>query len=74
MVIDNVTNQILEGNKSIIGIMVESNINAGNQKITPNLDDLKYGVSITDACIDWETTVKSLRDMREKLKDVITKR
>ena len=74
LVIDNVTNQILEGNKSIIGIMVESNINAGNQKITPNLDDLKYGVSITDACIDWETTVKSLRDMREKLKDVITKR
>jgi 3-deoxy-7-phosphoheptulonate synthase len=74
LVIDNVTNQILEGNKSIIGIMVESNIKAGNQKITPNLDDLEYGVSITDACIDWDTTVQSLRDMREKLKGVLTKR
>lgn len=74
LVIDNVTNQILEGNKSIIGIMVESNLKAGNQKITPNLDDLEYGVSITDACIDWDTTVKSLRDMHDKLKGVLKER
>ncbi len=71
LVMENVTNQILEGNKSIIGIMVESNLKAGNQKITANLDDLEYGVSITDACIDWETTEKALRDMREKLKDIL---
>jgi len=71
LVMENVTNQILEGNTSIIGIMVESNLKAGNQKITANLDDLEYGVSITDACIDWETTEKALRDMREKLKDVL---
>ena len=74
LVIENVTNQILEGNKSIIGIMVESNIMAGNQKITPNLDDLEYGVSITDACIDWETTEKSLKDMAEKLKAALRDR
>lgn len=74
LVMENVTNQILEGNKSIIGIMVESNLKAGNQKITENLDDLEYGVSITDACIDWETTEKSLRDMRVKLKDVLPER
>ena len=74
LVMENVTNQILEGNKSIIGIMVESNLKPGNQKITPNLDDLEYGVSITDACIDWKTTERSLRDMSEKLKEVLPKR
>ncbi|MFT7300629.1 MAG: 3-deoxy-7-phosphoheptulonate synthase [Porticoccus sp.] len=74
LVIENVTNQILEGNQSIIGIMVESNLKAGNQKITENLDDLEYGVSITDACIDWETTEKSLRDMCEKLNNVLSER
>ncbi|MEH6616962.1 MAG: 3-deoxy-7-phosphoheptulonate synthase [Porticoccus sp.] len=74
LVMENVTNQIIEGNQSIVGIMVESNLKAGNQKITENLDDLEYGVSITDACIDWETTEKSLRDMREKLKDVLSER
>lgn len=74
LVMENVTNQIIEGNQSIIGIMVESNLKAGNQKITENLDDLEYGVSITDACIDWETTEKSLRDMREKLKDILSER
>ena len=74
LVMENVTNQIIEGNQSIIGIMVESNLKAGNQKITSNLADLEYGVSITDACIDWETTEKSLRDMREKLKDVLKER
>lgn len=74
LVMENVANQIIEGNKSIIGIMVESNIGPGNQKISSNLDDLIYGVSVTDACIDWETTEKSLRDMRDKLKDVLPNR
>ncbi len=69
LVLDNVANQILEGNKSIIGTMVESNIGAGNQKIDPDLSKLKYGVSVTDACIDWETTEKCLTDMRNKLKE-----
>lgn len=74
LVMDNVANQIAEGNQSIIGLMVESHINAGNQKIPENLSDLKYGVSITDACIDWDTTVKSLKSMREKIKDHIKSR
>lgn len=74
LVMENVTNQIIEGNRSIIGLMIESNINAGNQKITSNLDDLKYGVSVTDACIDWDTTEKSLMLMRDKLKDILPKR
>ena len=63
LVMENVTNQILEGNKSIIGIMIESNLKAGNQKIPANLEELEYGVSITDACIDWETTESSLKEM-----------
>ncbi|MCB1663126.1 MAG: 3-deoxy-7-phosphoheptulonate synthase [Pseudomonadales bacterium] len=74
LVMNNVANQILEGNRSIIGLMIESNIEAGNQSIPQNLADLKYGVSVTDACIDWETTAASLRDMRNKLKDVLPSR
>lgn len=71
LVMENVTNQILEGNQSIVGLMVESNIGWGNQKMTENIADLKYGVSITDACIDWETTEKTLRSIAEKLKTVL---
>jgi 3-deoxy-7-phosphoheptulonate synthase len=74
LVIENVTNQILEGNRSIIGVMVESNIGAGNQKGGPDLSKLKYGVSITDKCIDWETTEQSLLEMRDKLKSVLPTR
>jgi len=74
LVMDNIANQIIEGNDSIIGIMVESNIGPGNQKISSNLEDLKYGVSVTDACIDWETTVKTLTSMSDKLKDALKAR
>ncbi|SEP65461.1 3-deoxy-D-arabinoheptulosonate-7-phosphate synthase [Azotobacter beijerinckii] len=74
LVMANVANQILEGNSSIIGLMVESNLGWGSQSIPANLDDLKYGISVTDACIDWDTTVKAVRDMHTKLKDVLPKR
>ena len=74
LVMDNVANQIVEGNTSIIGLMVESHINWGNQSIPANLADLKYGVSITDACIDWDTTVDSVRSMHQKLKNVLPER
>jgi 3-deoxy-7-phosphoheptulonate synthase len=74
LVMQDVTHQILEGNTSIQSLMVESNINWGNQSIPENLADLKYGVSLTDACIDWPTTEKAIRDMRDKLKDVLPKR
>ena len=62
-----IVNQVKKGNQSIMGIMLESNINAGNQKITENLNDLKYGVSLTDACIDWETTEDLLMNLRTSL-------
>ncbi|MDX1589540.1 MAG: 3-deoxy-7-phosphoheptulonate synthase, partial [Oleiphilaceae bacterium] len=73
LVMQDVTHQILEGNQSIVGLMVESHINWGNQKIGRK-EDMKYGVSITDACIDWETTEKAVHEMRDKLKDVIGQR
>ncbi len=52
----NVFNQIVEGNKSIIGIMLESNIHAGNQSSDLAIADMEYGVSVTDACIDLKAT------------------
>jgi 3-deoxy-7-phosphoheptulonate synthase len=74
LVLDNVANQILEGNKSIIGVMIESNIGEGNQKISSDLSQLKYGVSVTDACIGWETTEQVLTAAAEKLRNVLPNR
>jgi 3-deoxy-7-phosphoheptulonate synthase len=74
LVASDCTHQIMEGNRSIVGLMLESNINAGNQSIPADLKQLKYGVSVTDACIDWPATEKLLREIRQKLKDVLPKR
>ena len=74
LVLDNVANQIVEGNNSIIGAMIESHLNAGSQKLSSNPDDMAYGVSVTDACIDWDTTEASLLAMAEKLRDVLKSR
>ncbi|MFD1261845.1 3-deoxy-7-phosphoheptulonate synthase [Entomomonas asaccharolytica] len=74
LVMENVANQIVEGNKSIVSLMVESNLGWGSQPIPKDLKQLKYGVSITDACIDWETTEKSIRSMHNRLKDILPKR
>src|SRR5690554_3769505 len=54
LVLDNITNQIVDGNQSISSLMIESHLGWGNQSICEDLSQLKYGVSITDACIDWE--------------------
>jgi 3-deoxy-7-phosphoheptulonate synthase len=74
LVMDNVANQIIEGNQSIIGLMVESHLGYGNQPIPKDLSELKYGVSITDACIDWEMTEQSILSMHAKLKNVLPTR
>jgi 3-deoxy-7-phosphoheptulonate synthase len=71
LVMDNVANQILEGNKSIVGLMVESNIKEGNQSIPEDLSQLEYGVSVTDGCISWEITEAAILSMHEKLKPVL---
>ena len=71
LVVENIIGQIIGGNKSIMGIMLESNLKEGNQKIPADVSELEYGVSVTDACINWEDTEKLLRDMHEKLVDVL---
>ena len=74
LVMDNVANQIAEGNKSIIGVMIESNIGAGNQSIPSDLSKLTYGVSVTDACVDWETTETMMLSAAEKVRDNLKSR
>jgi 3-deoxy-7-phosphoheptulonate synthase len=61
IVLDSVAEQLKAGNNSIIGIMLESNINEGNQPIPDDLSEIRHGVSVTDACINWQTTETILR-------------
>ena len=63
-VIGSISDQIIDGNKNIKGVMIESHLNEGSQKIS---DNLNYGQSITDACMGWDDTVLCL----EKLNDAI---
>ncbi len=69
LVLEDVANQVLEGNRSLIGFMLESNLGAGRQAIPEDLSQLRYGVSVTDACMDWETTERAIRHLRERLRD-----
>ena len=66
-VLDAVIGQVVAGNQSISGLMVESYLEEGNQKISADHTKLKYGVSITDACIGWETTEKILLEAHRRL-------
>ena len=59
--------QVIEGNRSIVGLMLESNLVAGNQPIPADLSKLIFGCSVTDACIGWETTEKTLLDAASAL-------
>ena len=74
LVITDCAQQILHDNRSIVGLMIESNIEAGNQSIPADRSQLKYGCSVTDACIDWATTETSLRDLHLALKDKLPSR
>lgn len=74
LVAENIANQIMEGNESIIGVMIESNIEPGNQKIPEDLSELTYGQSITDACISWESTETLLKSMRSKVREALANR
>ena len=74
LVMDNASNQILEGNQSIIGLMIESNIKFGNQKLNADRSKMEYGLSVTDGCISWEQTEDAVIKMAEKLKDILPTR
>lgn len=69
-----VTEQIKQGNQSIIGMMIESNINEGNQSSEQPRSAMQYGVSVTDACINWQTTETLLEQIHHDLQGRITQR
>jgi 3-deoxy-7-phosphoheptulonate synthase len=65
-----IADQIRDGETGIVGVMIESNIHEGNQKVpAEGPSGLKKGVSITDACIDWETTVTTLEDLAAAVRE-----
>lgn len=68
IVAENALQQLVAGNQSIIGLMLESHLFEGNQSSEQPFSAMKYGVSITDACISWETTESLLTDFAEKLR------
>jgi 3-deoxy-7-phosphoheptulonate synthase len=71
LVFNDCIHQVLEGNRSIVGLMLESNIEAGSQPIPEDRTKLRYGVSVTDPCIDWTTTERLLRKARDTLRSVL---
>ncbi len=70
LVAENCITQILDGNRSIVGLMLESHLKAGNQPIPKDLGTLEYGVSITDPCIDWQSTEALLLKLHQSLQTV----
>lgn len=66
--------QIKKGNRSIIGLMLESHINEGNQSSEQPRSEMKYGLSVTDACINWNVTEALLREMHDELNEVLSAR
>lgn len=63
-----IVRQRSSGNTRVIGAMLESNLVAGNQSFPQPINELTYGQSITDQCIDWETTETIVREAAEQLK------
>jgi len=70
LVAENCVTQILDGNRSIVGLMLESHLKAGNQPIPKDLSTLEYGVSITDPCMDWPSTEALLLKLHRSLQTV----
>ncbi len=68
---NNVLEQKVAGNKSIAGVMIESNLYCGNQPFPEDRDKLMYGVSITDECLSWEETERMLREGASVMRQVI---
>jgi 3-deoxy-7-phosphoheptulonate synthase len=70
LVAENCIAQIIDGNRSIVGLMLESHLKAGSQSIPKDLSKLEYGLSITDPCIDWQTTESLLLKLHRSLQNV----
>ncbi len=71
LVMRDVVHQIREGNRSVVGLMVESFIEPGNQPIPSDLSKLEYGCSVTDPCVGWDATVEMLRSAHQALREVL---
>lgn len=69
LVAENCVTQILDGNRSIVGLMLESHLKAGNQPIPKDLGTLEYGVSITDPCMDWQSSEALLLKLHAALQN-----
>jgi len=74
LVMKDVCHQVREGNRSVVGMMIESNIESGNQPIPKDLSQLKYGCSVTDACVGWDTTVEMITNAHKVLAEALPKR
>ena len=74
LVFNDCTHQIIEGNRSIVGMMLESNLEAGSQPIPEDRSRLRYCVSVTDPCIDWQNTEELLRRARRDLAAILKQR
>jgi len=74
LVLKDVVHQIRENSHSIVGVMIESFITAGSQAIPEDLSQLRYGCSVTDGCVSWETTEEMLREAYTVLKPVVAAR
>ncbi|WPB78787.1 3-deoxy-7-phosphoheptulonate synthase [Archangium violaceum] len=74
LVMRDVMHQIREGNRSVVGVMIESFIEAGTQPIPADLTQLRYGCSVTDACVSWETTEEMLLGAHDVLRGSLPKR
>ncbi|WP_013320840.1 3-deoxy-7-phosphoheptulonate synthase [Gloeothece verrucosa] len=68
MVLENIAEQLKEESPDIMGVMIESHLVAGNQSIPKDLSQLVYGQSITDACVDFPTTVSMLYNLAESVR------
>ena len=71
LVMRDVMHQIREGNRSVVGLMVESHLEEGNQPIPADLTQLRYGCSVTDACVGWEITSAMIHDAATLLREVM---
>ena len=69
-----IVEQVVAGNRSIVGLMLESHLHEGKQKIPTRLEDLRYGVSITDGCIDWKTTEALMLELNDALRPTLVGR
>ncbi len=69
-----VVNQVRDGNRSIVGIMLESFLEPGSQPIPPDVSRLRYGCSVTDPCLGWDDTAAALRETRDRLREVVRAR